>query len=347
MNERPTTIPVLASLALVAAIAFPLAAGANVVNEEKEIYIVRALRTEPAWTETTFYFNSTLFDLPNAQSRPNAQVGFVFTPGLTWSILDILELNVGFPLVLNPDETGDQEKNAAKRARKLDPDYQNPPSWDGSPDFDMPGLRLGLKANVVGNKKEDRFFLAVGVMSNIPLGVDKWSTDFMPPKTPFAHSTSFRIAPYVTAVYNLGRFSPQLQLGGVMRLNEQFYDPENPPAVGDELAEESHFDFFFNLALPFAFLYEHTAPMLEINGVFGDGVAQLFITPAVTFLPKGSPALLSFACQIPVFDSGFRDKEGFRFLVNFSYRLDVLSIPALGGDEEQDESPAETPPAGW
>ena len=112
------------------------------------------------------------------------------------------------------------------------------------------------------------------------------------------------------------------------------------------MASKGYTDFFFNLALPFAFLYERTAPMLEINGIFGEQGSQVFITPAVTFLPKSSPALISFACQIPVLDDGFRHSEGFRFLVNFSYRLDALAIPALGSDEE-DEGSDETPPAGW
>jgi hypothetical protein len=332
----------MALLACLAAALAPQAASANVVNEEKEIYLVRPLTTEPAWTQTGFYFNSMLFDLPNAVSRPSAQVGFVFTPGLTWSILGILELNLGFPLVLNPDATGAQELRAADH----DPALKNAPQFDSTPDFDLPGLLVGLKANLLGRKGEDRFFLAIGVSSSIPLGTDEWSTNFMAPKTEWGHANSMRIAPYVALAYEAGRFSPQLQLGGVMRLNEKFYDPEFPPLAGDAVGESNYFDFFFNLALPFAFLYEGTAPILEINGVIGEQGTQLFITPAVTFLPKGSPALLSFACQIPIYSDDFRENEGFRFLVNFSYRLDVLSIPALGGGEEGSSSD-ETPPAGW
>jgi len=145
MNKRPSTRTVTV-LTLLAAIALPLVAGANVVDEEKEIYIVRPLTTEPAWTQTGFYFNSMLFDLPNAVSRPNAQVGFVFTPGLTWSVLDIVELNVGFPLVLNPDESGDSELAAAKE----NPSIKEAPHWDSTPDFDLPGLVDGLMAKLLG-----------------------------------------------------------------------------------------------------------------------------------------------------------------------------------------------------
>lgn len=347
MNERSTTGMCWIVLTLAGLLALPLAASANVVDEEKEIYIVRPLTTEPAWTQTGFYFNSMLFDLPNAVSRPSAQVGFVFTPGFTWSMLEILELNVGFPLVINPDETGDQELNAADQRKLEDPSFRRPPYFDSSPDFDLPGITLGLKGNVWGKQGRDRFFLAIGVMTSIPLGShDKWSTNFMGPKTAAYHSNSARVAPYVSLAYTIGRFSPQLQFGGVLRFNEEYYDPDAPPVAGDEVASKGYGDFFFNLALPFAFLYERTAPMLEINGVFGEQGSQLFITPAVTFLPKGSPALISFACQIPVLDDGFRGSEGFRFLVNFSYRLDALGIPALGSDED-DEGSDETPPAGW
>jgi len=183
-------------------------------------------------------------------------------------------------------------------------------------------------------------------MSSIPLGDDEWSTNFMAPKTWPGHSNSLRIAPYVSAAYSLGQFSPQLQVGATIRMPEKYYDLEDPPQAGDQLPKEGRTDMFFNLALPFAFLYERTAPVLEINGVFGPDGMQLFITPAVTFLPKNSSALLSFACMIPVMDDDFRKNEGFRFLVNFSYRLDVLSIPALGSDEEE-SSADETPPAGW
>ncbi len=351
MNKRPS-IRIVTVLTLLAAIALPLVAGANVVDEEKEIYIVRPLMTEPAWTQTGFYFNSMLFDLPNAVSRPNAQVGFVFTPGLTWSVLDIVELNVGFPLVLNPDASGDSELDAAANARAEDPaNYKNPPDWDGTPDFDMPGFMIGLKANVLGKKGEDRFFLAVGVMSSIPLGGDEWSTNFMAPKTSPGNSNSLRIAPYVSVAYNIDRFSPQLQVGAAIRTAEKLgyryvEDPDDPEEEILQWEKSGYTDFFFNLALPFAFLYERTALVLEINGVFGKEGTQLFVTPAVSFLPKSSPALLSFACMIPVMDDDFRKNEGFRFLVNFSYRLDVLSIPALGSDEEE-SSADETPPAGW
>jgi hypothetical protein len=341
MNARPTSSRLIAGLTLILAFGLPLTASANVVDEENEIYLVRPLVTEPAWTQTGIYFNSMLFDLPNAVSRPSAQVGFVFTPGITWSAFDIIELNVGFPLVINPDETGDQELDAAKR----NPELKRAPQWDGSPDFDMPGLLVGLKANVLGKKKRDRFFLAVGVMTSIPLG-DDWSTNFMAPKTTFGHSSSFRASPYISAAYNIGRFSPQLQVGATIRMPEKYYDPAEPPVEGDELPTKGYTDFFFNLALPFAFLYEHTAPILEINGIFGEEGSQIFITPGVTFLPKSSPALLSFACMIPILDNDFRENEGFRFMVNFSYRLDMLSIAALGGEEEESASD-ETPPAGW
>ncbi len=348
MIERTTTVRISTILALLGCLFAAPATQANIVNEEKEIYVVRPVITEPAWTQTGFYFNSMGFDLPNAVSRPSAQVGFVFTPGITWSIMDFIELNIAFPLVVNPDATGDRELNAADNARRLDPSYQDPPYWDSTPDFDLPGLTLGMKAALVGNKKTDRFFLAVGVTSSIPVvSSDKWSTNLMGSKTMPGHSNSLRLAPYVSLAYSLGRFSPQLQLGAFFRFNEEFYDIDNPPSVGEPLAKSDYADFFFNLALPFAFLYEHTAPVLEINGVFGTESIQLFITPAVTFLPSHSPALISFACQIPVLDSEFRGIEGVRFMVNFSYRLDALSIPALASDEDDDNESAEQPPSGW
>ena len=348
MNKRTTTVGISIILALLGCLFAAPATQANIINEENQIYVIRPIITEPAWTQTGFYFNSMGFDLPNAVSRPSAQVGFVFTPGITWSIMDFIELNIAFPFVVNPDATGDRELEAADRARKLDSSYQDPPYWDSTPDLDFPGLSLGLKAAVIGNKKTDRFFLAVGISGSIPVvNSDKWSTNLMGPKTMPGHSNAFRLAPYVSLAYSLGQFSPQLQLGTFFRFNEEFYDVDHPPAAGDPLAKSDYFDFFFNLALPFAFLYEHTAPVLEINGVIGTESTQVFITPAVTFLPTNSPALISFACQIPVLDDEFRGIEGVRFMVNFSYRLDALSIPALASDEEDAEGSDDQPPSGW
>ncbi|MBW2704102.1 MAG: hypothetical protein JRF33_25060, partial [Deltaproteobacteria bacterium] len=272
-------------------------------------------------TQTGFYFNSMMFDLPNAVSRPNPQVGFQFTPGFTWSVMDILELNVGFPLLINPDETGDIELDAADR----NPALKDAPSWDSTPDFDMPGIRVGLKGNILGKKGESRFFLAVGVMANIAL--EKWATNLGQPKTTWGHSNSH---------------------GATIRMPEEYYNPKDPPAVDEVLPTKGYTDFFFNLALPVTFAFEHTIPMLEINGVFGEEGSQIFITPAVSFMPTKSPALISFALMLPILDSDFRENEGFRFMVNFSYRMDMLSIPALGGDKsEEDAKSGEKPPAGW
>ncbi|MBN2496897.1 MAG: hypothetical protein JXR96_20065 [Deltaproteobacteria bacterium] len=330
-------------LVLICVATAPLDASANVVDWEKEIFIARPLVTEPAWTQTGFYLHSMLFDLPNAQSRPSPQIGFSFLPGFTWSALDIIELNVGFPLVVNPDETGDREIHAAD----LNPAIKDAPNWDGTPDFDLPGIQLGLKAKIWGKKGEDHFFVAAGLMSSI--AIEKWGTNFLPPKTSPGHSNSHRFCPYVSAAYQLPGtgFAPQIQLGASIRLPEEYYDPENPPNPGDELPSNGYVDFFFNLALPFTFVFERTIPMLEINGVFGEQGSQLFITPAVSFLPETSPALLSFALMIPVLDSDFRDNEGFRLLVNFSYRLDMLSIPAIGADEDKEGDAGELPPKGW
>ncbi len=335
-------MPALASTAFLAIALMPFSSNANVINEEKEIYIARPLITEPAWTQTGFYFNSMMFDLPNAVSRPNPQVGFQFTPGFTWSVMDILELNVGFPLLINPDETGDIELDAADR----NPALKDAPYWDDTPDFDMPGIRVGLKGNILGKKGESRFFLAVGVMANIAL--EKWATNLGQPKTTWGHSNSHRVSPYVTMAYNLGIFSPQLQVGTTIRMPEEYYNPEDPPSAGEELPSKGHTDFFFNLALPVTFAFEHTIPMLEVNGVFGEEGSQIFITPAVSFMPTKSPALISFALMLPILDSDFRENEGFRFMVNFSYRMDMLSIPALGGDKsEEDAKSGEKPPAAW
>ena len=313
----------------------------NLVDEEKQIYVAQPLITEPAWTQTGVYLKSFLFDLPKAVSRPNAQVGFCFKPGFTWSVFDILELNVGFPLVLNPDATGDRELNAADRARAANENYQDPPNWDGTPDFDLPGIQIGLKGRILGKKADDGLFLAAGVMTNIP--IERWATNFMPPKTTANHSSSFRVNPYISLGYAIGRFSPQVQLGASVRLEEDVYTP-----AAETIETKGYFDFFFNLALPFAFAYEGTVPMLELNGVYNpEEGTQLFITPAVTFLPASSPASLGFACMIPIHDSSFRDTEGFRFLVNFSYAFDSLSIPGPEDEDEGEATSTETPPAGW
>jgi hypothetical protein len=322
-------------------IAIPLAAQANLVDDEKEVYVARPLITEPAWTQTGVYLKSFLFDLPNAVSMPSPQVGFVFTPGFTWSVFDILELNVGFPLVLNPDETGDREQD--------DPLFKARDDFDDHPDFDLPGLILGLKGNLIGKKATDEVFLAVGVTATLPI-VEKWATNFFMWKTGPNHSSPLMVSPYLSVGYTMGRFSPQLQAGVNFRFDQMtgldgmYITDEN-----DDIETQSYTDIFFNLALPFAFPFEGTVPMLEVNGIYNtdDQTAQMFITPAVTFLPKGSPAWLGFACMIPILDSDWRKNEGVRFMVNFSYRFDALAIPALGGDEGSGEATDESPPAGW
>ena len=346
INRMPAQV--LASMAFLAIALMPLSSNANVINKEKEIYIARPLITEPAWTQTGFYFNSMMFDLPNAVSRPNPQVGFQFTPGFTWSVFDWVELNVGFPLVINPDETGDIELDAADR----NPALKDTPYWDSTPDFDMPGIRMGLKVNILGQhgfidkKSDSRFFLAVGVMGNFAL--EKWATNLGQPKTTWGHSNSHRVSPYLTMAYNIGIFSPQLQLGATIRMPEEYYNPEDPPAVGEVLPTKGYTDFFFNLALPVTLAFEHTIPMLEVNGVFGEEGSQIFITPAVSFMPTKSSALISFALMLPILDSDFRENEGFRFMVNFSYKLDMLSISGSGGDKSEEDSKAgENPPAAW
>jgi hypothetical protein len=331
-------ISLLACLLMV----IPLVAQAsNLVDDEKEIYVARPLITEPAWTQTGVYLKSFMFDLPNAVSMPSPQVGFVFTPGFTWSVFDILELNVGFPLILNPDETGDREK--------ADSQYKLRDNFDEYPDFDLPGLILGLKGNLLGKKATDEVFLAVGVTATLPI-IEKWATNFHIWKTGPNHSSPFMVSPYLSVGYTMGRFSPQLQAGVNFRF-DQMTDVNGVYITDDEgnTKTNQYTDVFFNLALPFAFPFEGTVPMLEINGIynFDDETAQMFITPAVTFLPKGSPAWLGFACMIPILDSDWRKNEGFRFMVNFSYKFDALAIPALGGDEESGGATDESPPAGW
>ncbi|MBW1809935.1 MAG: hypothetical protein JRJ87_17190 [Deltaproteobacteria bacterium] len=333
---RSIGVAVLFGLAIV-----PASSGKNLVDEEHQIYMAQPIITEPAWTQTGVYLKSFLFDLPNAESRPSPQVGFVFTPGFTWSILNILELNVGFPLVLNPDGTGDQELNQANAARAADPNYVDPPNWDGTPDFDLPGIQIGLKGRILGSKPKDGLFLAIGVRTHIP--IEKWATNYTPQKTALNHSSSFHIDPYISVGYAIGRFSPQAQVGMSIRMKEDVYNEDT-----SEITTKGFTDIFFNLALPFAFAYEGTVPMLELNGVYNpDEGTQLFITPAVTFLPMNSPASLGFACMIPIHDSSFRNNEGFRFVVNFSYQFEALSIPGFDDEEESDGTSSESPPAGW
>jgi hypothetical protein len=322
-------------------IGIPLVAQANLVDDEKEIYVARPLITEPAWTQTGVFLKSFMFDLPNAVSMPSPQVGFVFMPGFTWSVFDILELSLGLPLILNPDETGDREK--------ADSQYQLQDNFDEYPDFDLPGLVLGLKGNLLGKKATDEVFLAVGVTATLPI-IEKWATNFHMWKTGPTHSSPFMVSPYLSVGYSMGRFSPQLQAGMNFRF-AQMTDMNGMYVTDDngDIETQRHTDVFVNLALPFAFPFEGTVPMLEVNAIynFDNETAQMFITPAVTFLPKGSPAWLGFACMIPILDSDWRKNEGFRFMVNFSYKFDALAIPALGGDEESGGATAESPPAGW
>lgn len=331
---------------LIALLVIPSAAQSNVVDEEKGLYVIRPLITEAPFVRTGAYLKSFLFDMPNAVSRPNAQVGFVFTPGFTWSVLDILELNVGFPLVINPDPTGDAELDAAD----ADPGLKDLDSWDSHPDFDLPGIQVGLKGRLLGSKAEDRFFLAAGVMANIV--IEDRATNFMQWKNGSQLSSPYLVSPYITLAYTTGRFSPHLQAGANFRFSAML-DPDNPgyyktDAQGN-VDTKMYTDLFLNLALPFAFPFEGTAPMLEFNAVYNpeNQAAQVFITPAVTFIPKGSAASLGFACMLPILDSDFRDQEGFRFLVNFNYNIDALAIP---GPQQEDDSEAgmdEHPPAGW
>ena len=322
-------------------LAFPLVAQANLVDDEKEIYVARPLITEPAWTQTGVFLKSFMFDLPNAVSMPSPQVGFVITPGFTWSVFDILELSLGLPLILNPDETGDRELD--------DPQSKHRDNFDEHPDFDMPGLIIGLKGSLLGKKANDKVFLAIGVTASLPI-IEEWATNFHMWKTGPTHSSPFMISPYLSVGYTMGRFSPQLQLGASFRFDQMTgQDGMYVTDANGDIESQQYTDFFFNLALPFAFPFEGTVPMLEINGVYNvdDETAQIFITPAVTFLPKGSPAWLGFACMLPILDSGWRKSEGFRFMVNFSYRFDALAIPALGEDEDNGGATDESPPAGW
>jgi hypothetical protein len=321
--------------------ALPPVAGANLSDEEEEIYVARPLVTEPAWTQTGLYLKTFLFDLPNAVSRPSPQVGFVITPGFTWSVFDILELNLGLPLVLNPDETGDREKN--------DPRTKLRDDFDEYPDFDLPGLIIGLKGNIVGKKAKDEVFLAVGVTASLPI-IEKWATNFYMWKTGPNHTSPLMVSPYLSVGYTMGRFSPQLQAGVNFRFDQETgLDGMYLTDTNGDIETHQYTDVFFNLALPFAFPFEGTVPMLEINGIynFDDETAQIFLTPAVTFLPKGSPAWLGFACMLPILDSDWRKNEGFRFMVNFSYKFDSLAIPALGADEESGGVTNESPPADW
>jgi hypothetical protein len=321
---------------------FPLVARANLVDDEREIYVARPLITEPAWTQTGVFLKSFMFDLPNAVSRPNPQVGFVIVPGFTWSALDILELSVGLPLVLNPDETGDRELD--------DPQAKQRDNFDEHPDFDMPGLIIGLKGSLLGKKARDKVFLAVGITASLPI-IEEWATSFHMWKTGPTHSSPFMFSPYLSVGYTMDRFSPQLQMGFNLRFDRM--TDQNGTYITDadgEIGSQQYTDVFFNLALPFAFPFEGTVPMLEINGIYNldDETAQIFITPAVTFLPKDSPVWLGFACMLPIMDSGWRKNEGVRFMVNFSYRFDFLAIPALGENEDRGGGTDESPPtAGW
>lgn len=326
-------------------------ASANVVDEKKEIYLVRPIATVPAWTETGLFLETMFWNIPNAKASPMAQVGWQFTPSFSWSAFDMLELRVAFPVIVNPDGTGQRELRAADR----NPNLKQTPIWDDTPDLDLPGFQVGLKGNLIGRKGLDRFFLAVGVVGGIPLYgqdgmIDKWSTNLLAPKTMPGHANSLRLLPYLSFAYDLGRFSPQLQVGASVVFDEEYYDPNKPPmprldGTYAPLASQGDVQGFFSLALPFAFLYERTAPMLEVSGVIGKDDFQLFLSPAVTFLPKDSNLLLAFACMIPIGDGEFREQEGFRVLINVSYRLDVLAVGSRSPEEEGAE--AATPPAGW
>jgi hypothetical protein len=306
-------------------------------DDEKRIYLSAPLVTEYPWTQTGVYLKNFMFEIPNVVSRPNAQVGFVFMPGLTWSALDLIEVNVGFPMVINKDGTGDRELNKAK----LDPTLADAANWDKHPDFDAPGLQVGIKANITGKKPEDQFFFAVGATSSLPIG-EKYGINFMPPKNNPNHSSGVRINPYVSLAYAMPRFTPQLQLGTAIRPQDEIYDPRTHGT-----STKGYFDFFFNLALPYALPVEGTVPMLELNGAFGQDGSQLFLTPAVTFLPKKSFFQLGFACMIPIADAKWRDREGFRVLFNFSYALDGLGIPAPDEEPAAATGGQESPPSGW
>lgn len=338
------------SLLLLAGLgAVPAQAGAaGLVDEEHQVYLAEPVVTEPAWTQTSVYLRSMLFDIPGAVSRPSPQVGFAFVPGVTWQLFDLLELDIALPLVLNPDVSGNRDLEAYRQMKTLHPDWPGPDNYDAHPDFDMPGLRLGAKVGLLGRKAADRLFLAAGLNANLPV-FEQWGTNIGDWKTTRFTSSPLLVTPYLVAAYALGRFSPQLQLGASLRV-DQAVDPETGYFLRDAAGQVNtdwHGDLLFNLALPLALPYERTVLMVEINGAWNfHRDLQLFITPAVTFLPRSSAASLAFACMIPVADGAFRGQEGFRFLVFFRYRLDMLS---LGGEDdfEQEAESEQLPPAGW
>ena len=324
------------------------AGAASLVDEEHQVYLAEPVVTEPAWTQTSAYLRSMLFDIPGAVSRPSPQVGFGFVPGVSWELFDMFQLEVALPLVLNPDDSGDRDLDAYRQMKSLHPDWPGPDNHDTHPDFDMPGLQLGAKVKLLGHRAADRLFLAAGVRANLPV-FEQWGTNIDGWKTDRFTSSPFLLTPYVVVAYGLGRFSPQLQLGANVRLSRAV-DPASGYYLRDDdgqVSTEIHGDVLFNLALPLALPYERTVLMVELNGAWNPSQGlQLFITPAVTFLPRSSAASLAFACMIPVAAGDFRDREGFRFLVSFRYQLDMLS---LGGEDEQEQEAEseELPPAGW
>ncbi|NMB76712.1 MAG: hypothetical protein GYA21_16470 [Myxococcales bacterium] len=317
------------------------ARGSTVVDEEKGIYIVAPNMTEPAWLRTAAFFDVFMFDMPKELSQPSPQVGLSLYPSLRWSLFDRVELLVGFPMAVNPDGTGDREEKAAER----DPTLKDRPYWDSTPDFDMGGLVVGLKGLLWGKPGEDPLLVALGVRAGIPLG-GKFENSVLFPRTAPFHTNTMRFDPFVAVAYNLGRFTPQLTLGASIRLQDQYYDPENPPAVGEPLSDgKGYVDVTFSLALPWAMVFEGTVAMLELSGAVGPDRQQLYLTPGVTFLPRRSAFNVGLACAIPLIDSTLRDQEAFRIMVNFSYRLDVLSLSfsKKAGEESHEPTPDSTP----
>jgi hypothetical protein len=313
----------------------------TIMDDEKGIYIAVPNMTEPAWLRTGIFLDTFIFDMPKELSQPSPQVGLSLYPSLRWSLFDRVELLLGFPMVLNPDGTGDREENAADR----DPSLADRPYWDSTPDFDMPGLVVGAKGLLWGKPGEDPVLVSLGVRAGIPLG-GKFESNLLLPRTAPFHTNTMRFDPFVAVAYNLGRFTPQLTLGASIRLADEYYDPENPPAAGEPLIKgKGYVDVTFSLALPWAMPFEGTVAMLELSGAVGPDRQQLYLTPGVTFLPKRSSFNVGLACAIPLLDSTLRDQEAFRVMVNFSYRLDILSLSFKhqAGEESHEPTPDSTP----
>jgi hypothetical protein len=298
-------------------------AAANEIQVKREenrfIYFLDTPFTPRAWAEADFNLRVQMFDIPGT-SAPNPEVGFaVSAPGASFKFFDRLELKIDALMLANPNDLGGpipvDDAGAANDGKR---DF-------GGADFDLSGVRAGLKLTLVkGEKMPVRFAVGADYTLGILNTPKHKHYDGGPFLTPYDHA----LHGYLTAAFSFAKYMGlKMHVGLSMAIDAQ----RDAIFPGQDLPK---LDLWVDYSLTLNWLFEFTGTAI-FAGVEGRSLVAGVTTNLVEdqlsafggfVFNVGSATDISIALQVPVASAEYRDFLDFALVGNWSMDFDELSF---------------------